>query len=56
MYAQFFGTFLLSHNVVTKDQLLSDVVITNLRKDLQIDPFVQIETTRGVGFSLIESI
>ena len=23
MYAQFFGTFLLSHNVVTKDQLLS---------------------------------
>ena len=33
-----------------------DVVITNLRKDLQIDPFVQIETTRGVGFSLIESI
>ena len=33
-----------------------DVVITNLRKYLQIDPFVQIETTRGVGFSLIESI
>ena len=33
-----------------------DVIITSLRKYLQIDPFVQIETTRGVGFSLIESI
>lgn len=33
-----------------------DVIITNLRKLLLIDPFVQIETTRGVGFSLIESI
>lgn len=33
-----------------------DVIITNLRKSLKIDPFVHIETTRGVGFSLIESI
>ena len=33
-----------------------DVIITSLRKYLQIDPFVQIETTRGVGFSLIETI
>lgn len=33
-----------------------DVIITSLRKHLHIDPFVQIETIRGVGFSLAESI
>ena len=33
-----------------------DVIITSLRKHLHIDPFVQIETVRGVGFSLTESI
>lgn len=42
-----------------KDFYLSrrlDVVITTLRKALKIDPFVNIETVRGVGFSLIVSI
>lgn len=33
-----------------------DVVITKLRKVLKSDPFVSIETIRGVGFSLTESI
>lgn len=42
-----------------KDFYLSrrlDVIITSLRKHLHIDPFVQIETVRGVGFSLTETI
>lgn len=42
-----------------KDFYLSrrlDVIITTLRKALKIDPFVNIETVRGVGFSLIVSI
>ncbi len=33
-----------------------DVIINTLRKALRTDPFVAIETTRGIGFSLVESI
>ncbi len=44
---------------VEKDFYLSrrlDVIIAALRKALKMDPFVNIETIRGVGFSLIVSI
>lgn len=42
-----------------KDFYLSrrlDVIITSLRKILKNDPFVKIETVRGIGFSLTESV
>lgn len=42
-----------------KDFYLSrclDVIMVALRKALKIDPFVKIETIRGIGFSLIESV
>ena len=64
MYAQFFGNYLLSHGVVTREQLLDhiwgyeyigdtrtvDVHIKRLREKIKDNPNWALSTVWGIGY------